>query len=164
MRKEQIILSREARPSEHGRCDRCRHGLHRPERPRASCCGQHYGLHRGEICSSPRKKARTGRCHTPYGLQSRRGLSVLTRKNRKMLERQGVTVLTNLHVLSGIERSVFSKVRRHFTRGDHRRSSSPSLLGHGRLKVCVEIAIMAAGCWPQYLFKDVIAVGARAVV
>jgi hypothetical protein len=73
-----------------------------------------------------------------------------------MLERQGVTVLTQSHVLSGVERSIsgkFGGVSRVETIAEALRS----LLGHG-LKVCVEIAIMAAdaGAIP---IADIVAVG-----
>jgi hypothetical protein len=74
---------------------------------------------------------------------------------RKKLELKGITVLTQSHVLSGIERSIsrFGGVSRVEAIAEALRS----LLGHG-LKVCVEIAIMAAdaGAIP---IADVIAVG-----
>jgi len=68
----------------------------------------------------------------------KRALSVLTRKNGKMLERQGVTVLTQSHVLSGIERSISRKFG-GISRVETIAEALRSLLGHG-LKVCVEIA------------------------
>lgn len=91
--------------------------------------------------------------HTGF---SQEGTQRFNAETRKMLERQGVTVLTQSHVLSGVERSIsrkFSGISRVETIAEALRS----LLGHG-LKVCVEIAIMAAdaGAIP---IEDVIAVG-----
>jgi hypothetical protein len=75
---------------------------------------------------------------------------------RKMLENQGVTVLTQSHVLSGVERSISRKFG-GISRVETVAEALRSLFGHG-LKVCVEIAIMAAdaGAIP---IKNVIAVG-----
>jgi len=91
--------------------------------------------------------------HTGF---SQEGTQRFDAGKRKMLERQGVTVLTQSHVLSGVERSIsqkFGGVSRVETIAEALRS----LLGHG-LKVCVEITIMAAdaGAIP---IQDVIAVG-----
>ncbi len=91
--------------------------------------------------------------HTGF---SQEGTQRFDPEKRKMLERQGVTVLTQSHVLSGVERSVsrkFGGVSRVETIAEALRS----LLGHG-LKVCVEIAIMAAdaGAIP---IADIVAVG-----
>jgi hypothetical protein len=91
--------------------------------------------------------------HTGF---SQEGTQRFDPEKRKMLERQGVTVLTQSHVLSGVERSVsrkFGGVSRVETIAEALRS----LLGHG-LKVCVEIAIMAAdaGVIP---IADIVAVG-----
>ncbi|MGZ4910476.1 MAG: pyruvate kinase alpha/beta domain-containing protein [Halobacteriota archaeon] len=91
--------------------------------------------------------------HTGF---SQEGTQRFDAEKRKILERQGVTVLTQSHVLSGIERSIsrkFGGISRVETIAEVLRS----LLGHG-LKVCVEIAIMAAdaGAIP---IEDVITVG-----
>jgi hypothetical protein len=91
--------------------------------------------------------------HTGF---SQEGTQRFDAEKRKMLERQGVTVLTQSHVLSGIERSIsrkFGGVSRVETIAEALRS----LLGHG-LKVCVEIAIMAAdaGAIP---IADIVAAG-----
>jgi len=91
--------------------------------------------------------------HTGF---SQEGTQRFDPEKRKMLERQGVTVLTQSHVLSGVERSIsrkFGGVSRVETISEALRS----LLGHG-LKVCVEIAIMAAdaGVIP---IADIVAVG-----
>ncbi|HYC19450.1 MAG TPA: pyruvate kinase alpha/beta domain-containing protein, partial [Candidatus Bathyarchaeia archaeon] len=77
--------------------------------------------------------------HTGF---SQEGTQRFDAEKRKKLELQGITVLTQSHVLSGVERSIsrkFGGVSRVETIAEALRS----LLGHG-LKVCVEIAIMAA--------------------
>jgi uncharacterized protein len=73
-----------------------------------------------------------------------------------MLESRGVVVLTQSHVLSGVERSISQKFG-GISRVEAIAEVLRSLLGHG-LKVCVEIAIMAAdaGAIP---IEDVITVG-----
>jgi len=91
--------------------------------------------------------------HTGF---SQEGAQRFDAEKRKKLELQGITVLTQSHVLSGIERSIsrqFGGVSRVETIAEALRS----LLGHG-LKVCVEIAIMAAdaGAIP---IADIVAVG-----
>lgn len=91
--------------------------------------------------------------HTGF---SQEGAQRFDAEKRKKLELQGITVLTQSHVLSGVERSIsrkFGGVSRVETISEALRS----LLGHG-LKVCVEIAIMAAdaGAIP---IADIVAVG-----
>ena len=91
--------------------------------------------------------------HTGF---SQEGTQRFDAEKRKKLELQGITVLTQSHVLSGVERSIsrkFGGVSRVETISEALRS----LLGHG-LKVCVEIAIMAAdaGAIP---IADIVAVG-----
>jgi len=91
--------------------------------------------------------------HTGF---SQEGTQRFDAEKRKVLERQGVTVLTQSHVLSGIERSISRKFG-GVSRVESIAEALRSLLGHG-LKVCVEIAIMAAdaGAVP---ITDVVAVG-----
>jgi len=91
--------------------------------------------------------------HTGF---SQEGTQRFDAETRKMLEKQGVTVLTQSHVLSGVERSISRKFG-GISRVETIAEALRSLLGHG-LKVCVEIAIMAAdaGAIP---IEDVIAVG-----
>jgi hypothetical protein len=91
--------------------------------------------------------------HTGF---SQEGAQRFDAEKRRNLELQGITVLTQSHVLSGVERSIsrkFGGVSRVETISEALRS----LLGHG-LKVCVEIAIMAAdaGVIP---IADIVAVG-----
>ena len=91
--------------------------------------------------------------HTGF---SQEGAQRFDAEKRRNLELQGITVLTQSHVLSGVERSIsrkFGGVSRVETISEALRS----LLGHG-LKVCVEIAIMAAdaGAIP---IADIVAVG-----
>jgi hypothetical protein len=91
--------------------------------------------------------------HTGF---SQEGTQRFDAEKRRNLELQGITVLTQSHVLSGVERSIsrkFGGVSRVETISEALRS----LLGHG-LKVCVEIAIMAAdaGAIP---IADIVAVG-----
>jgi len=91
--------------------------------------------------------------HTGF---SQEGTQRFDAEKRKMLEGQGVRVLTQSHVLSGVERSISRKFG-GISRVETIAEALRSLLGHG-LKVCVEIAIMAAdaGAVP---IEDVIAVG-----
>lgn len=91
--------------------------------------------------------------HTGF---SQEGTQRFDPETRKTLERQGVTVSTQSHVLSGVERSISRKFG-GISRVETIAEALRSLLGHG-LKVCVEIAIMAAdaGVIP---IEDVIAVG-----
>ena len=91
--------------------------------------------------------------HTGF---SQEGVQRFDAETRKKLERRGVTVLTQSHVLSGVERSISRKFG-GISRVETIAEALRSLLGHG-LKVCVEIAIMAAdaGVIP---IDDVIAVG-----
>jgi hypothetical protein len=91
--------------------------------------------------------------HTGF---SQEGTQRFNAETRKMLERRGVTVVTQSHVLSGVERSIslkFGGISRVETIAEALRS----LLGHG-LKVGVEIAIMVAdaGAIP---IEDIITVG-----
>ena len=91
--------------------------------------------------------------HTGF---SQEGTQRFDPEKRKTLERQGVTVLTQSHVLSGVERSIsreFGGISRVETIAEALRS----LPGHG-LKVCVEIAIMAADAGAIPII-DVVAVG-----
>jgi hypothetical protein len=91
--------------------------------------------------------------HTGF---SQEGTQRFDAEKRKMLEAEGVTVLTQSHVLSGVERSI-SRRFGGISRVESIAEALRSLFGHG-LKVCVEIAIMAAdaGAVP---IEDVIAVG-----
>jgi uncharacterized protein len=77
-------------------------------------------------------------------------------ENRRKLERGGATILTQSHVLSGVERSISRKFG-GISRVETIAEALRSLFGQG-LKVGVEIAIMAAdaGAVP---IEDVIAVG-----
>ena len=91
--------------------------------------------------------------HTGF---SQEGAQRFDAEKRKKLELQGITVLTQSHVLSGIERSISRKFG-GVSRVEAIAETLRSLLGHG-LKVCVEIAIMAAdaGAIP---IADIVAVG-----
>jgi hypothetical protein len=91
--------------------------------------------------------------HTGF---SQEGTQRFDAEKRKKLESEGVTVLTQSHVLSGVERSI-SRRFGGISRVESIAEALRSLFGHG-LKVCVEVAIMAAdaGAVP---IEDVIAVG-----
>ncbi|HYA32542.1 MAG TPA: pyruvate kinase alpha/beta domain-containing protein [Candidatus Bathyarchaeia archaeon] len=91
--------------------------------------------------------------HTGF---SKEGVQHFDPEKRKALELQGVKILTQSHVLSGVERSI-SRRFGGISRVEAIAEALRSLLGHG-LKVCVEIAIMAAdaGAIPT---ADVIAIG-----
>ena len=91
--------------------------------------------------------------HTGF---SQEGAQRFDAEKRRNLELQGITVLTQSHVLSGVERSISRKLG-GVSRVETISEALRSLLGHG-LKVCVEIAIMAAdaGAIP---IADIVAVG-----
>ncbi len=91
--------------------------------------------------------------HTGF---NKEGVQNLEKSNREILEHKGITIVTQSHVFSGIERSI-SKKFGGISRVETIAEALRSLLGHG-LKVCVEVAIMAAdsGAIP---IEDVIAVG-----
>lgn len=91
--------------------------------------------------------------HTGF---SQEGTQRFDAEKRKELERGGLTILTQSHVLSGIERSISRKFG-GISRVETIAEALHSLLGHG-LKVCVEIAIMAADAGAVQI-EDVIAVG-----
>ncbi|MGZ4949174.1 MAG: pyruvate kinase alpha/beta domain-containing protein [Halobacteriota archaeon] len=75
---------------------------------------------------------------------------------RELLAQRGIRVITQSHVLSGVERSISRRLG-GVSRVEAIAEALRSLLGHG-LKVCVEIAVMAAdaGAIP---IEEVVAVG-----
>ncbi|MDW7989786.1 MAG: pyruvate kinase alpha/beta domain-containing protein [Archaeoglobaceae archaeon] len=87
------------------------------------------------------------------------GKNTMDPEIEQYLKSKGVTILRQSHVLSGIERSISRKFG-GISRVEAIAEALRSLFGHG-LKVCVEIAIMAAdsGAIP---IKEVVAVGGRA--
>ncbi|MEM0088290.1 MAG: pyruvate kinase alpha/beta domain-containing protein [Archaeoglobaceae archaeon] len=76
----------------------------------------------------------------------------------EFLRSKGVTIVRQSHILSGIERSISRKLG-GVSRVEAIAEALRSLFGHG-LKVCVEIAIMAAdsGAIP---ITEVVAIGGR---
>ncbi len=91
--------------------------------------------------------------HTGFHDEGTQSFDVST---RKALTQRGVRVITQSHVLSGVERSI-SRRFGGISRVEAIAEALRSLLGRG-LKVCVEIAIMAAdaGAIP---IKELVAVG-----
>ncbi len=91
--------------------------------------------------------------HTGFHQEGTQSFSVGT---RELLAQRGVRVITQSHVLSGVERSISRKFG-GISRVEAIAEALRSLLGRG-LKVCVEIAIMAAdaGVIP---IEEVVAVG-----
>jgi hypothetical protein len=76
----------------------------------------------------------------------------------EFLRKEGVTIVRQSHILSGIERSISRKLG-GVSRVEAIAEALRSLFGHG-LKVCVEITVMAAdsGAIP---IEEVVAVGGR---
>ncbi len=91
--------------------------------------------------------------HTGFHEEGAQSFDVGT---REMLAQRGIRVITQSHVLSGVERSISRKFG-GISRVEAIAEALRSLLGRG-LKVCVEIAIMAAdaGAIP---IEEVVAVG-----
>jgi len=86
------------------------------------------------------------------------GKDSMTPEREGWLRRQGVTIVRQSHVLSGLERSISRKLG-GVSRTEAIAEALRSLFGHG-LKVCVEITIMAAdsGAIP---IEEVVAVAGR---
>ncbi|MCX8172563.1 MAG: hypothetical protein N3D09_02990 [Archaeoglobaceae archaeon] len=86
------------------------------------------------------------------------GKSTLDHETESFLKNKGVIIVRQSHVLSGIERSITKKFG-GISRVEMIAETLRSLFGHG-LKVCVEIAVMAAdsGAIP---LEEVVAVGGR---
>ncbi len=86
----------------------------------------------------------------------RQGVQSFDIDTREVLAQRGIRVITQSHVLSGVERSI-SRRFGGISRVEAIAEALRSLLGNG-LKVCVEIAIMAAdaGAIPV---EEVVAVG-----
>jgi hypothetical protein len=91
--------------------------------------------------------------HTGF---NKEGEQNLEKYNREIFENKGIKIATQSHVFSGIEQSI-SKKFGGISRVETIAEALRSLLGHG-LKVCVEVAIMAAdsGAIP---IEDIVAVG-----
>ncbi|MCC6028379.1 MAG: hypothetical protein LM574_07360 [Archaeoglobus sp.] len=87
------------------------------------------------------------------------GKNTMDAETEHFLRSRGVTIVRQSHVLSGIERSISRKLG-GVSRVEAIAEALRSLFGHG-LKVCVEIAIMAAdsGAIP---ITEVISIGGRA--
>jgi len=86
------------------------------------------------------------------------GKNTMTLHVEEFLRSKGVTIVRQSHILSGIERSISRKLG-GVSRVEAIAEALRSLFGHG-LKVCVEIAIMAAdsGAIP---ITEVVAIGGR---
>ncbi|MEM4472579.1 MAG: pyruvate kinase alpha/beta domain-containing protein [Archaeoglobaceae archaeon] len=86
------------------------------------------------------------------------GKNTMDIETENFLRSKGVTIVRQTHVLSGVERSISRKLG-GISRVEAIAEALRSLFGHG-LKVCVEIAIMAAdsGAIP---IREVVAVGGR---
>ncbi|XAT64360.1 hypothetical protein LPQ35_03045 [Geoglobus acetivorans] len=86
------------------------------------------------------------------------GKNSLDAETENFLRNSGVTVVRQSHILSGLERSISRKLG-GASRTEAIAEALRSLFGHG-MKVCVEIAIMAAdsGAIP---IEEVVAVGGR---
>ena len=86
------------------------------------------------------------------------GKNSMDSETENFLKQNGVTIVRQSHILSGLERSISRKLG-GVSRTEAIAEALRSLFGHG-LKVCVEIAIMAAdsGAIP---IEEVVAVGGR---
>ena len=86
------------------------------------------------------------------------GKDSMSPEKEAWLKQQGVTIVRQSHILSGLERSISRKLG-GASRTEAIAEALRSLFGHG-LKVCVEITIMAAdsGAIP---IQEVVAVGGR---
>ncbi|MFN3384065.1 MAG: pyruvate kinase alpha/beta domain-containing protein [Archaeoglobaceae archaeon] len=86
------------------------------------------------------------------------GKNTMPREVEEFLRSKGVTIVRQSHILSGIERSISRKLG-GVSRVEAIAEALRSLFGHG-LKVCVEIAVMAAdsGAIPM---SEVVAIGGR---
>lgn len=86
------------------------------------------------------------------------GVNSMKPEIEEFLRREGVTIVRQSHVLSGLERS-FTRKFGGLSRTEAVAEALRALFGHG-LKVCVEITIMAAdsGAIP---IEEVVAVGGR---
>uniref|UniRef100_A0A7J2TJA7 Pyruvate kinase C-terminal domain-containing protein n=1 Tax=Archaeoglobus fulgidus TaxID=2234 RepID=A0A7J2TJA7_ARCFL len=87
------------------------------------------------------------------------GKNTMDAETEQFLKSRGATIVRQSHVLSGIERSISRKLG-GVSRVEAIAEALRSLFGHG-LKVCVEIAIMAAdsGAIP---ITEVVSIGGRA--
>jgi len=86
------------------------------------------------------------------------GVDSMDSEIEEFLRKEGVTIVRQSHILSGIERSISRKLG-GASRVEAIAEALRSLFGHG-LKVCVEITVMAAdsGAIP---IEEVVAVGGR---
>ncbi|AIY90609.1 hypothetical protein GACE_1574 [Geoglobus acetivorans] len=86
------------------------------------------------------------------------GKNSMDPETESFLRNSGVTVVRQSHILSGLERSISRKLG-GASRTEAIAEALRSLFGHG-MKVCVEIAIMAAdsGAIP---IEEIVAVGGR---
>ncbi|WP_457549067.1 pyruvate kinase alpha/beta domain-containing protein [Archaeoglobus sp.] len=86
------------------------------------------------------------------------GVNSMKQEIEEFLRKNGVTIVRQSHILSGLERS-FTRKFGGLSRTEAVAEALRSLFGHG-LKVCVEITIMAAdsGAIP---IEEVVAVGGR---
>jgi len=148
-------LSREGRPSKHGRCHRRRHGLRRPERLERVVVASTTGSTATKFAKALENKAKLIVVTTPHRFQSRRRPAFRRRKKEKARA-------AGNHGADPITRAIGSRKEhlwevRRVSRVETIAEALRSLLGHG-LKVCVEIAIMAAdaGAIP---IADIVAVG-----
>lgn len=87
------------------------------------------------------------------------GKNTMPKDVEELLKSKGVVIVRQSHVLSGIERSISRKLG-GVSRVEAIAEALRSLFGHG-LKVCVEIAVMAAdsGAIP---ITEIVAIGGRA--
>ncbi len=88
----------------------------------------------------------------------REGENTMDGETEEYLKRRGAVIVRQSHILSGLERSISRKLGGG-SRSEAIAEALRSLFGHG-LKVCVEIAIMAAdsGAIP---IQEVVAVGGK---
>ncbi|WP_456478757.1 pyruvate kinase alpha/beta domain-containing protein [Geoglobus ahangari] len=86
------------------------------------------------------------------------GKNSMDEETERFLRENGVTIVRQSHMLSGVERSISRKLG-GASRVEAIAEALRALFGHG-LKVCVEIAIMAAdsGAIP---IEEVVAIGGR---
>lgn len=86
------------------------------------------------------------------------GKNTMDQETENFLRSRGVTIVRQSHVLSGIERSITRKFG-GISRVEVIAEALRALFGHG-LKVCVEIAVMAAdsGAIP---LEEVVSIGGR---
>ena len=86
------------------------------------------------------------------------GVNTMDKETEEFLKKNGAVIVRQSHILSGLERSISGKLG-GASRTEAIAEALRSLFGHG-LKVCVEIAIMAAdsGAIPM---EEVISIGGR---